>query len=314
MAFLHGGSASGPCSIQDMTTPSSAPEQGQQPTPDASASTSAQAPTFPPVSQERSAQSAPAQDRTSLWKTATILLALALVVLLVVFYLRGTGSSADSGTAQSASAEAATETAAQLPEFAPSLTNPEALKILRAEARRDANDGRAVGSPDAPVVMVEFSDFSCPMCTRFATQVEPELQKLIDDGTLRIEYRDLVIFQQHGSNIAAAGGWAAAAQGKHAEYRHTVWEAAGSGHPEYTVDSVVELAQKAGVPDLEKFRADLTSEEIAAKVKAETEHAFSLGIQGTPFMMINDTTISGAYPLDFVTRTIEEQAKEAAAK
>lgn len=258
----------------------------------------------------------PANDRTSLWKAATILLALTLVVLLVILYLRSTGTpaSADSATQPAQSASSTPQPAEQIPEFAPTNTNPEALKILSAEPRRDANDGRAVGSVDAPVVMVEFSDFSCPMCTRFATQVEPGLQKFVDDGTLRIEYRDLVIFSQHGSDIAAAGGWAAAAQGKHAEYRHTVWEAAGSGHPEYTIDSVVELAKTAGVPDLDKFRADLTSEEITGKVKAETEHAFSIGLQGTPFMMINNATISGAYPLEFVTRTIEEQAKEAAAQ
>lgn len=294
-----------------MTTAPSAPEEGTSPTHDPSAPSPAPAPSF---TAGREPNAAASKNAGSFWKAATILLALALVVLLVILFVRSAGSSAGSGaTPQSAASDTATQ-AAELPEYAPTNTNPEALKILRAEPRRDANDARAVGSPDAPVVMVEFSDFSCPMCTRFATQVEPELQRLVDDGTLRIEYRDLVIFQQHGSDIAAAGGWAAAAQGKHAEYRHTVWEAAGTGHPEYTEDVVVDLAQKAGVPDLEKFRADLTSEEVKAKVKAETEHAFSLGIQGTPFIMINDTAISGAYPLEFVTRTIEEQAKEAAAK
>ncbi|WP_175957377.1 thioredoxin domain-containing protein [Schaalia sp. Marseille-Q2122] len=298
-----------------MTTPSSAPEEGRTSAPDASASTPGQAPAFPPTQAERSAQAATANN-ASLWKAATILLTLALVVLLVVFYLRSAGApeGADSAAQSTPPAAQETQAAPELPEFAPSNPNPEALKILRAEPRRDANDGRAVGSHEAPVVMVEFSDYSCPMCTRFATQVEPELQKFIDDGTLRIEYRDLVIFSQHGSDIAAAGGWAAAAQGKHAEYRHAVWAAAGGGHPEYTEDVVVELAKTAGVPDLEKFRADMTSEDTKAKVKAETEHAFSLGIQGTPFMMINDATISGAYPADFVIRTIEEQAKEAAAR
>lgn len=281
---------------------------------DASGATPTQAPSFAPV-REGGTPAAATKDGGSLWKAATILLALALVVLLVILYMRNAETPAESATAaQSAASETTAQATPELPEYAPSNPNPEALKILRAEPRRDANDARAVGSPDAPVVMVEFSDFSCPMCTRFATQVEPELQKLIDDGTLRIEYRDLVIFQQHGSDIAAAGGWAAAAQGKHTEYRHAVWEAAGGGHPEYTEDVVVELAQKAGVPDLEKFRADMTSEETKAKVKAETEHAFSLGIQGTPFMMVNDATISGAYPVEYVTRTIEEQAKEAAAK
>ena len=303
-----------------MTTPSSSPEQGQHSTPQTSISAAEQAPSFAPTESSVSIVPAHTDDRSTVWKTATILLALALVVLLVVFYLRSAGTPAEAPTDANAAGQSsaeqppATQAPPELPEFAPSNANPEALTILRAEPRRDANDPRAVGSADAPVVMVEFSDFSCPMCTRFATQVEPGLQQFVDDGTLRIEYRDLVIFPQHGSDIAAAGGWAAAAQGKHTEYRHTVWEAAGGGHPDYTVDSVVELAKAAGVPDLDKFRADLTSEDITGKVKAETEHAFSIGLQGTPFVMINNATISGAYPLEFVTRTIEEQAKEAAVK
>lgn len=279
--------------------------------PDASTSGPAQPASFAPVQGGDAVATAPAKSTNSMWKAATILLALVLVILLVIIYMRSGAAPEGSGeTAQSAPAQAVEE----MPEFAQVNPDPAAVKILNDEPRRDANDGRAVGSVDAPVVMVEFSDFSCPMCTRFATTVEPGLQKFIDDGTLRIEYRDLVIFQQHGSDIAAAGGWAAAAQGKHAEYRHAVWEAAGHGHPDYTVDSVVELAKTAGVPDLEKFRADLTSEEIKGKVQDETTHGFSLGIRGTPFMMINDSTISGAYPLEYVTRTIEERAKEAAAK
>lgn len=287
-----------------MTTAPSAPKEGQQPVTDTAASASDHPPTFAPTGGTATHTTSTGDKNSSMWKAATILLALALVVLLVIVYVRS-ADTPNTNTAQSAPA---------LPDFAPSNTNPEAIKILAAEPRRDANDARAVGSPDAPVVLVEFSDFSCPMCTRFATQVEPELQKFIDDGTLRIEYRDLVIFQQHGSDIAAAGGWAAAAQGKHAEYRHAVWAAAGNGHPEYTVDSVVELAKTAGVHDLDKFRADVTSEEVKGKVKAETEHAFSLGITGTPFMMVNNATISGAYPVEYVSRTIEEQAKEAAAQ
>lgn len=268
----------------------------------------------------------PESSSIALWRGAAIFLALVLVAVTAFVVGRGGlfSASPESISAavgdlpastqneQSAEPEAAATSQTRPeadPQFAPSITDPQGLEILRAEARRDANDPRAIGKADAPVVLIEFTDYSCPMCTRFATETEAGLQELIDQGKLRIEYRDRVIFQQHGSDIAAAGGWAAAEQGKHSEYRKAVWEAAGSGHPEYTVDSVVEIAAKAGVPDLEKFRASVESAETRAKVDQETQHAAQIGIQGTPFVMINDAVVPGAYPIDFVKRTIEEQAK-----
>lgn len=254
-----------------------------------------------------------ADSSVAVWRTVAILLAIALVAVSAFMVGRGffsTQDVADSAGAEQTHGEqaGASENHGQ-PEFAPSIEDPKGLEILRAEPKRDPADNRAVGKVDAPVVMIEFTDYSCPMCTKFAHETEPGLQELIDNGTLRVEYRDMVIFQNHGSDIAAAGGWAAAEQGKHAEYRHAVWQAAGNGHPQYTVDSVVELAKAAGIPDVDAFRASVESEQTKAKVEAETRHAQELGIGGTPFIMINDTGLSGAYPLNFVKRTIEEQAK-----
>lgn len=277
------------------------------------------------MSQENASQPVATQDKSvALWRTLAIVLAVALVAVVAFMMGRGGFGSAASSTPDTSSTQtaqsAATEQAEapkentqpqQTPEFAPSVTDENVLKLLRAEPKRDANDNRAVGKVDAPVVMVEFTDYSCPMCTKFAHETESGLQDLVDNGTLRIEYRDLVIFQQYGSDIAAAGGWAAAEQGKHAEYRKAVWDAA-QGHPQYTVDSVVELAKTAGVPDLDKFRASVESADTKAKVDEQTQHAYSLGLTGTPFIMINDTGLNGAYPLDFVRRTIEEQAKAVA--
>lgn len=261
------------------------------------------------------APQASAAHSVSTWRTIALIELLVIVALLAFVIGRGFGGvqAADEAAPQSGTQAAQQEAqpqqqAPQMDTHAPTITDETGLKILRAEPKRDPNDPRAVGKADAPVVMVEFTDYSCPMCTKFAHETEAGLQELVDNGTLRIEYRDLVIFQQYGSDIAAAGGWAAAEQGKHSEYRKAVWDAA-QGHPTYTVESVVELAKAAGVPDLDKFRATLESPETKAKVQAESEHAGEVGIRGTPFMMINDSVVSGAYPLDYVLRTIEEQAK-----
>ena len=191
---------------------------------------------------------------------------------------------------------------------APTLTAPKALEIVHGEVTRDPDDPRAKGKADAPVVMVIYSDFGCPYCTLFAQEVEPGLSDLIEDGTLRIEWRDLAQITPT-SPLAAQAGIAAGNQGKFWEFHDAVYGAADpQGHPEYTEDSLVDFAEKAGVPDLERFRADMTD---AATVKAVTDanqHAYSLGIKGTPFSFVNDAYIGGYRSADYVRATVLEQA------
>ena len=191
---------------------------------------------------------------------------------------------------------------------APSVTDPTTLTAMHAEVTRDPNDPRAKGDVNAPVVMVIYSDFACPFCTKFAQEVEPRLDDLIENGTLRIEWRDLAQVTQT-SPLAAQAGIAAGKQGKFWEFHDAVYGAADpQGHPEYTEDSLVDFAEKAGVPDLERFRADMTD---AATVKAVTDanqHAYSLGIKGTPFSFVNDAYIGGYRSADYVRATVLEQA------
>ena len=213
-------------------------------------------------------------------------------------------SGAPSAPAQSAPGPSPTDGATS----AASVTDPTTLTAMHGEVTRDPNDPRAKGDVNAPVVMVVYSDFACPFCTKFAQEVEPRLDDLIENGTLRIEWRDLAQVTQT-SPLAAQAGIAAGKQGKFWEFHDAVYGAADpQGHPEYTEDSLVDFAEKAGVPDLERFRADMTD---AATVKAVTDanqHAYSLGIKGTPFSFVNDAYIGGYRSADYVRATVLEQA------
>ena len=216
----------------------------------------------------------------------------------------GAPSRAPSAPAQSAPGPSPTDGATS----AASVTDPTTLTAMHGEVTRDPNDPRAKGDVNAPVVMVIYSDFACPFCTKFAQEVEPRLDDLIENGTLRIEWRDLAQVTQT-SPLAAQAGIAAGKQGKFWEFHDAVYGAADpQGHPEYTEDSLVDFAEKAGVPDLERFRADMTD---AATVKAVTDanqHAYSLGIKGTPFSFVNDAYIGGYRSADYVRATVLEQA------
>ena len=159
--------------------------------------------------------------------------------------------------------------------------------------------------------MVIYSDFACLYCTMFAQDVEPALADLVESGTLRIEWRDLAQITAT-SPLAAQAGIAAGNQGRFWEFHDAVYAAADpQGHPEYTEDSLVNFAKQAGVPDLDRFRSDMNDPATTAMVTQATQHAHSIGIQATPFMIINDALISGYRPADYVRSTITEQAARA---
>ena len=124
----------------------------------------------------------------------------------------------------------------------------------------------------------------------------------------RIEWRDLAQITET-SPLAAQAGIAAGNQGKFWEFHDAVYAAADpQDHPEYTEDSLVEFARQAGVPDVERFRTDMNDATTVTAVNEATQHAHDIGIQGTPFLIVNDAAINGFRPVDYVRNTIAEQA------
>lgn len=232
-----------------------------------------------------------------------VVVVVAAVVFAALLYTRGSRTVSGPATTSPAAHTPMAE-----PTSAATVTDTTALEIMHGEVTRDPNDPRAKGDVNAPVVMVIYSDFACPFCTRFAREVEPQLDDLVKNGTLRIEWRDLAQVTQT-SSLAAQAGIAAGKQGKFWEFHDAVYAAADpQDHPAYTEDSLVEFAKQAGVPDLERFRADMVDATTAQAVAEANQHAYSLGIKGTPFFIVNDAVINGYRPADYVRATVLEQA------
>ena len=232
-----------------------------------------------------------------------VVVVVAAVVFAALLYTRGSRTASEPATTSPAAHTPMAE-----PTSAATVTDTTALEIMHGEVTRDPNDPRAKGDVNAPVVMVIYSDFACPFCTRFAREVEPQLDDLVKNGTLRIEWRDLAQVTQT-SPLAAQAGIAAGKQGKFWEFHDAVYAAADpQDHPAYTEDSLVEFAKQAGVPDLERFRADMVDATTAQAVTDANQHAYSLGIEGTPFFIVNDAVINGYRPADYVRATVLEQA------
>jgi hypothetical protein len=241
-----------------------------------------------------------------------VLVAVIAVLAVVVGYLVWErGGSPESG-ASSAPSAPAPESASPEPTSAPAVTDPKILELVRSLPKRDPADAQAKGRADATVVMVLYSDFACPYCTRLAQQVEPQLADLVEDGTLRIEWRDLAQISET-SPLAAQAGLAAAEQGRFWEFHDAVYAAADpSDHPAYTTDSLVEFAKAAGVPDIDQFTATMNDAHTAEKVAKAADDAHGMGISSTPFMIIGNAVIPGYRDAAFVRQTVIDQAAESA--
>lgn len=173
-------------------------------------------------------------------------------------------------------------------------------------SRRAAGDPVALGDVDAPVTMVMFSDYRCPFCAKFATTLEqPLIDKYVDTGVMRIEWRDFPIFGEESMRAAVAGR-AAARQGKFWEFNDAVYAAApASGHPDLTRADLIEFAKQAGVPDIDAFTADLEDPKLAAAVQEDFDEGAALGVPATPSFVINGYPLRGAQPLAEFEKVID---------
>ncbi|TJZ73388.1 hypothetical protein FCG67_24390 [Rhodococcus oryzae] len=183
----------------------------------------------------------------------------------------------------------------------------EMYRQLAAFARRDAADPMARGSVTAPVVMIEYSDFQCPFCRQFAQNTEPALiEKYVDSGQLRIEWRNLAIFGDE-SELAARAAWAAGQQGKFPEMHAIMFEhsPAKKNTGVYTADRLTEWAGQVGVADLTRFRADMDSDAARAAVTTDVDEAVGIGINSTPAFLINGRPVLGARPIEQMIAVIE---------
>ena len=244
----------------------------------------------------------PTPSRTSSRKPLAIGAGVAVAALLLGFAsYTATKPDTSSGNGTGAAADVSQDpTAGSYPE-------------LEKLARRDAKDPLAVGRADAPVVMVEYADFKCGFCGKFARDTEPELvKKYVDEGTLRIEWRNFPIFGKD-SESAARGAWAAGQQGRFWQF-HAAAYAEGSKEQGFAADRLEDLARDAGVKDVARFTRDVESDGARKAVKKDQDEAYGLGATSTPSFLINGRPIAGAQPKETFTEAIEAAKKTADAK
>jgi protein-disulfide isomerase len=168
-------------------------------------------------------------------------------------------------------------------------------------------DAPVRGAADAPVTIVEFSDFECPFCK----QAHPTLKQLLEryPGKVRLAYRDFPLDSIHPqARRAAEAARCAQDQGKFWEYHDVLF----TQSPQLALEDLRRYAGQVGL-DVTKFDGCLSAGVHKATVQRDLDEGNRLGITGTPAFFINGRTLSGAQPLDAFTRLIDQELAGVAA-
>ncbi len=159
----------------------------------------------------------------------------------------------------------------------------------------------ALGPADAPITIVEFSDFECPFCRRWHAEV---YKPLLDayPGKIRLVYRNLPLTSIHPDAMGAAeAAMCAGEQDVYWKYHDKLFSSESLGNSVY-----IQYAQDLGL-NMPAFEACLSDHKYQKTIEADSDFAINLGIRSTPTFFINGLAIVGAQPLDVFKQVIDKE-------
>lgn len=175
-------------------------------------------------------------------------------------------------------------------------------------------DGRVLGDANAPVTIVEYADFQCPVCKRAETSLLAKIeQDYVTTGQVKIEYRMFPFIGQESFDAAQAAE-AARDQGKFWEYHDALFNAQGRENSgAFGYDNLVDIAAQLGL-DVPLFESTLSSNTHLAAIQAEADAAQAAGVRSTPTFFVNGEKITGAQPYATFQAAIDAALAKAGAR
>jgi len=175
------------------------------------------------------------------------------------------------------------------------------------------DDDPVKGREDAPVIIVEFSDFQCPFCRRFSLQTLPQIKsEYIDTGKVKLVFRDMPLSFHNFARDAAKAANCAGKEGKYWEM-HDLLFSTGNLSPQ----DLRNHARQLGL-DMKKFEACMQDPEVDAEITKDMRDAEQYGIRGTPTFIIGKNKggstfegeiVRGALPFEAFKNVIEKYLK-----
>lgn len=159
----------------------------------------------------------------------------------------------------------------------------------------------ALGPADAPITIVEFSDYQCPFCRRWHQEVyEPLLAAY--PGKIRLVYRNLPLTSIHPDALSAAeAAMCAGEQDVYWAYHDRLFSSESLGTGTY-----MQYAQDLGL-NMTTFEACLNDHKYQQAIQTDSDFAINLGVRSTPTFFINGLAVVGAQPLDVFKQVIDKE-------
>ena len=177
----------------------------------------------------------------------------------------------------------------------PSAPAPPAAAAVANPPKED--DDAVLGKKNAPVTLIEFTDYQCPFCGRHFTQTFGQIKKeYVDTGKVKYIVRDFPLSIHPNAPKAAEATECAHAQGKFWEMHNVIFEkqALWSSAPSAT-DLFKQYAADLGL-SVSAFGTCLDGGKATAEVQKDFADGSSAGVTGTPAFFINGKKLSGAQP------------------
>ena len=190
---------------------------------------------------------------------------------------------------------------------APAAAQPPARPKPPADTRQNVpikKSYRGKGAWPAKVVIVEYSDFECPFCSRGAKTVEDILKNHGKDVYFIYKHNPLGFHPN--AEPAARAAEAAGMQGKFFEMHDKMF----ADYKNLTQDNFEKWAKELGL-NVAKFKTDMNSQKVKDIVKADVAESARVGARGTPNFFVNGIPVRGALPYERFKPTIEAELKKA---
>ena len=170
--------------------------------------------------------------------------------------------------------------------FLPRLLNTSKVEGYASQA------GQSVGDPNAPVKVVEFSNFGCSHCRTFALENEEQFaKKYVETGKVYFTYK-VFQFSEDETFKAAEAAYCAGDQDRFFEMQKLLFQNSAFAGA-YADSSISSYAKQLGL-NMTEFNQCMENDTQLANIRADTANAQALGVTGTPMFDVNGTIVYSA--------------------
>ncbi len=181
---------------------------------------------------------------------------------------------------------------------------PEPPKLLEDPVVIDTAGAPVRGPDDAALTLVEFSDFQCPYCMLAVAKLNAVMDAY--PGKIKLVFKQFPLDMHSQAALAAAASVAAQRQGQF----WAMHDALFAHRTDLSRATILTLARAAGL-DMQRFQADLDSEQTKAAVARDMQDGDRAGVEGTPSVFINGRKYNGQLDLPAIRPVIDGELKKA---